>query len=89
MRTPKRQKIQVHTKLYLRWILTLIIWYYLKDVDYIMYVAVIYCLMLLHQHPFDLIKQRYKVTMENMQLIRFLMLRLIIGQGGEVITYNY
>ena len=57
--------------------------------SYTLCFTVIYCLVRLRPHLFDLIKQRSKVTARNMQLNLFRMSKLIIGQEGEVLTNNF
>ena len=77
------------TKLYLRWVSTLIRCCYLRDVDYTLCLIVINCFLRLRPPLFDLMKQRLKVIMRNMQLILSRMSNFIIGQEQEVLTCNF
>jgi hypothetical protein len=73
-------------RLFVRLELTLTNYCCLKDVDYIKcFIVTCYLMLLLRRHC-DPIRQRLRATTKSMQLILFLMLRLITSQEGGVLT---
>ena len=77
------------SKLFARLELTLTNYCCLKDVDYILYFIVTFHLMLLFRRHCGPFRQKSRATTKSMQFILFLMLRLITGQEGGVLTYSY